>query len=537
MQTKQTCVAIHGRAFLFTLFILILVAGLIVAETESANNPKAKGKVKYALKVTGGPEISVNRSQLNFGAIKEGAHSTSSATHYQTLLIGNSGGGTLNWEIGTSDDWLICHPTHGTNSGSVKVYVAACPLPPGSYKGTLTVEDSNATNSPQTISVLLNVYSPPQDSPPFGSFETPVHNSTVSSSIPVTGWALDDVEVDNVKIYNGSSYVGDAVFVEGARPDVAQAYPDYPLNYKAGWGYMMLTNFLPGGGNGTYHIKAIATDSEGNSTTLGTKTILVDNEHAVKPFGAIDTPTQGGTASGSSYINWGWALTPQPKHIPTDGSTINVFIDGQNEGHPHYNNYRKDIATKFPDLANKDGAVGYFYFDTTGYADGVHTIQWTATDNEGRTDGIGSRYFTIDNTNGSDVSPFHLAETTDLSNLVANPSNPVFLSKGFNTRALPVELYSDLKGNIDFCIRELEPLQIKFPEGYKIVAAGLVSANKIHQMPVGSAVDYEKGTINWMPGLAYQGLYTLGVVAKDIDGNISKNLFNIRIKPKFDIKR
>jgi hypothetical protein len=165
---------------------------------------------------------------------------------------------------------------------------------------------------------------------------------------------------------------------------------------------MLLTNFLPNGGNGTFTLTAVAEDGVGNEVILGTKTIICDNANAVKPFGAIDTPTQGGTASGSSFINWGWVLTPQPNSIPIDGSTINVYVDGVNLGHPVYNIYRQDIATLFPGYANSNGAVGYFYLDTTSYENGVHTIQWTATDNDGNTDGIGSRYFTIQNT-GTDL--------------------------------------------------------------------------------------------------------------------------------------
>lgn len=80
---------------------------------------------------------------------------------------------------------------------------------------------------------------------------------------------------------------------------------------------MMLTNYLPNGGNGTYTFEAIATDAEGNDVPLGTKTINVDNENAVKPFGAIDTPKQGGTADGSNFRNHGWVLTPLPNSIPT----------------------------------------------------------------------------------------------------------------------------------------------------------------------------------------------------------------------------
>ncbi|MCP5046575.1 MAG: fibronectin type III domain-containing protein, partial [bacterium] len=129
------------------------------------------------------------------------------------------------------------------------------------------------------------------EKPPFGSFDTPIHGSTVFSSVPVTGWALDDAGIDNVKIYrkqnNSLVYIGDAILVENARPDVAALYPLHPNNTKAGWGYMLLTNSLPGNGNGTFDISAIATDTGGVSTTLGSKTIICDNANAVKPFGAI----------------------------------------------------------------------------------------------------------------------------------------------------------------------------------------------------------------------------------------------------------
>jgi hypothetical protein len=215
----------------------------------------------------------------------------------------------------------------------------------------------------------------------------------------------DFVDIDRVEIYREGEdredliFIGEAVLVEGARTDVEQTFPTYPMNYKAGWGYMMLTNFLPNGGNGTFTIYAAATDTSGNSVTLGTKTITCDNANAVKPFGAIDTPTQGGIASGSRFVVWGWALTPRPNSIPTDGSTINVYVDGVNLGYPTYNIYRPDIAGLFPSYANSNGAAGYFILDTTAYENGVHTIQWVVSDNGGNTDGIGSRYFVIRNSN------------------------------------------------------------------------------------------------------------------------------------------
>ena len=90
----------------------------------------------------------------------------------------------------------------------------------------------------------------------------------------------------------------------------------------------------------------IARDCSGNVTTLGTKTITVDNIDAVKPFGALDSPTQGGSASGSGYINWGWALTPPPNHIPNNGSTLTVYVDGVYVGRPNFNIYRADMIRK-----------------------------------------------------------------------------------------------------------------------------------------------------------------------------------------------
>jgi hypothetical protein len=236
------------------------------------------------------PQIELNRTRLNFGAVIGGARTGS-----QDFIIGNSGGGSLNWTASASDEWIQVTPAGGSGAALVMVSIDPTGLAVGTYTGTISIIDASASNSPQSISVFLNIYDPDTASVPFGEFSTPIDGSTLRSSIPVSGWALDDVEIGSVKIYrDGNIYIGDAVFVEGGRPDVESAYPGYPFNYRAAWGYQMLTNFLPNGGNGTFTITAIAADTSGNKVTLGTKTITCDNANAVKPFGAIDTPTQGG---------------------------------------------------------------------------------------------------------------------------------------------------------------------------------------------------------------------------------------------------
>jgi hypothetical protein len=244
---------------------------------------------------------------------------------------------------------------------------------------------------------------------PFGAFDTPSYGATgVAGAIPVTGWALDDAGVTKVEIYrnpvageatqpSGHVYLGDATFVPGARPDVAAAYPGYPNADRAGWGYMLLTNMLPGTGNGPFVLLAYARDAAGHATLLGAKAIACANASASKPFGTLDTPAQGATVSGAAFVVFGWALTPLPAAIPTNGSTLVVYVDGAPLGHPVYDQYRSDIATLFPGYANSNGAVGYFVLDTRTLANGLHSIAWSATDDLARSDGLGSRYFWVAN--------------------------------------------------------------------------------------------------------------------------------------------
>ena len=384
---------------------------------------------------------------------------------------------------------------------------------------------------------------------PFGSFDTPLHGSLVRSSIPVTGWALDNLGVANVRIYRGQDeslvYLGEAVFIGGARPDIEQAYPGYPNNNKAGWGYMMLTNFLPNGGNGTFEIHAIVTDIEGNSVTLGTKTITCDNANGIKPFGAIDAPTQGGTASGRNFINWGWALTPQPNHIPTDGSTINVWVDGVNIGHPTYNIYRSDIASLFPDYANSSGAVGYFYLDTTAYENGVHTIQWTAMDNAGNTDGIGSRYFTIVNTGDANISGMesndnHLRQLQYLSvshvNRATLSVDPVLVKKGYDRKARAVLLYPDHEGIITIQAREDQRIEILLKSGLmsddSVFFGYMITGNRLQLLPIGSTLDNRRGIFYWHPCAGFLGLYRFVFGEKAANGQVTRKLLKVVISPK-----
>lgn len=474
-------------------------ANCLIRIGETDGSVSDDSNAVFSIAATSSVTLSLSRTVLQFTAILSGG-----VTGAQPFSIQFSGG-TSAWTAVPGASWLSCTPGSAGGSRTVDVTVNPAGLSAGNHSSTITVTAPGAVNSPQTVSVSLTVKQSSQDQAPFGIFSTPLDGAAVAGSIPVTGWVLDDVETAHVKIYyNGNSYIGDAVFVEGARPDVEQAYPDYPYNYRAGWGYMLLTNMLPDQGNGTFTLTAVATDSGGHSVTLGSRTVTGDNANAVKPFGAIDTPAQGGTASGGSFRNYGWALTPQPSFIPTDGSTITVFIDSVPVGSPAYNYSRPDIQTLFPGYANTDGAVGYLDIDTTQYDNGVHTISWSVTDNNGNTGGIGSRYFSIQNTGARNRGP------ADRGDIVL--------------KDLPE------RGALKKRIRELERLVIRL-EGKKLIAGYLLVGDRLRALPIGSTLDRERRIFYWRPGPGFVGNYSFVFFIESENGERSVTNLHIKILP------
>jgi Leucine-rich repeat (LRR) protein len=483
------------------------------------------------------PTINLNRKKMYFTATASGM-----ITKQQHSWIYNTGSSTLNWTVSADTSWLNCTGLNGIDDGIIYVSVDPNGLATGAYTGMVSAMAPNATNSPQTILVHLNVIGNGQTKKPFGDFATPLDGTTVSSSIPVTGWALDDVGIESVKIYREAGnkslvYIGDAVFVERARPDVEEIYSNYPNNYKAGWGYMMLTNFLPEG-NGEFTIHAIATDMEGESVTLGTKTIIVDNAHVQKPFGALDTPGQGELVSGSHFINWGWALTPQPNSIPSDGSTINVWINGNIMGHPVYNNFRNDIATLFPGYANSDGAVGYFTIDTNKLINGRHTISWHVKDSANNQDGIGSRYISVLNTGKHRKSKHENMKQMkfkligqDLSGMENSHNEPVSIGKGFIKNAERQFILPDEKGRLIITARELERLEVRFFNNRPGTKTGRLIYT-IEPLPVGANLDSDTGVFSWQLGVGFVGQYEFVFIEQSQTGQYLKKVMIVNIKPK-----
>lgn len=518
----------------------------------SDGSPTTTNTTAFAISVSGSePTISINRTSLLFCA----SRATTAVTPAQTILVRNSGGGTMNWEAYSPNDWIRLVGAYGSGEGAVTVTVLPTFLESGTYSGIITFSSEEATNSPVTIVVTLTVYPPLVDAEPFGSFETPTNDAIVRSSIPVTGWALDDVGIERVIIKrdriagegSGEAYIGDAVLVEGARPDVELVFPGYPLNYRAGWGYMLLTNMLPNSGNGSFTLHAYAQDGSGHEVLLGSKTIVCDNINAVKPFGAIDTPIQGGTASGDSFRNQGWVLTPLPNTIPTSGSTIEAFIDGVSIGHLNYNIYRADIHTLFPNYNNSLGSLAFLDFDTTQFESGVHTIQWTATDGGGNTDGIGSRYFVIQQNAGyprglanrtnqlENGTPNikHTPSTEQLEQMPLEEHTTVQVKTGYGNKLDNNQHRTDKDGTLCVTIPEMERLVLDLEMSRGCIVTGYQQVGKeLRHLPIGSTIDSQRGIFYWQPGAGFLGDFQMVFVFTDTLGNSTKKSVQVSIQPK-----
>ena len=219
--------------------------------------------------------MTLGSTSLQFTALTSGATFTNK-TSAQIVPLVQTGVGTVTWTATPNQPWLQVSPASGTGPANLSVSVmAAAGLPAsGTANGSIAFAFTGAGNSPGPTTVTLNLIPDGSSAAPFGNVDTPTDNSTgVTGAIPFTGWLLDDLEVTRVMICRSAFgaevapvdancagdaqiFVGFGTFIDGARPDVAVAYPTYPRNTRAGWGFMVLTNMLPNQGNGTYHSRS-----------------------------------------------------------------------------------------------------------------------------------------------------------------------------------------------------------------------------------------------------------------------------------------
>ncbi|HEX4438707.1 MAG TPA: hypothetical protein VH854_01465 [Thermoanaerobaculia bacterium] len=244
---------------------------------------------------------------------------------------------------------------------------------------------------------------------PFGYIDTPGPAGLEGAlgSFPVTGWALDDVEVDHV------DFLVDGLIMAGAvgrgepssaiygttRPDVQAAFPDVPNSLYSGFTANIDTTQLI---NGLHVLSVRVTDNEGASRDIGERTIQVNSiGQNLAPFGAIDFPLDKASLFCSSIgggipspctpdicgdiltnIVAGWALDVGSALDRGQVSYVELLLDGQivantrtncvQLGQTLVNCYgvnRPDVARSYVGYVNADNAGFLFSFALVRNAD------------------------------------------------------------------------------------------------------------------------------------------------------------------------
>jgi hypothetical protein len=515
----------------------------VTGDTNSTNFPTASplqatrsgsiGTDAFVARIIGNPPfMSIDRVSLNFAAVTTGAAFTSQTSAQTVRLIQGSGPSTVTWTAVSTTPWLVVSPSSGSGSASLTISTKFAPGLNTSQSGAITLTFTGSANAGSPINVTLTtVSSTAAASLPFGVFDTPAGDATVlAGSIAVTGWTLDNTGVKRVELWRdlvpgettppfastpadprtGKVFIANATFVEHARPDVELLYPTTPFAYRAGWGYLLLTWGLWNQGNGTYKFFAFAFDQEDNVATIGTKTVIISNNAATKPFGSIDTPGIGGDASGP---NFGWGLTPKVNGVATckiQASGVQVSIDSGPLQPVAYGDARTDIAGAFPGFSNSAGAGGHYIFDWSTLTNGSHTIGWLISDDCNRVDGVGSRFFNV--TGGTNLIaadalsglPLRLAAPNQAA--LRESDAAITVARGYGE--LPLVVDPGLAGSRTIEVKQGERVELRLPRGFD-TAYQLGPGGQPRALPTGSTWDAASGIFYWHPAQGFFGRYRI----------------------------
>jgi hypothetical protein len=261
---------------------------------------------------------------------------------------------------------------------------------------------------------------------PFGEIDLPRPNQPMSGVFPISGWALDDVAVEDVDIEIDGAAWGETV-MGIHRPDIYNRFPDVPGSEYAGWIYNINTTALT---NGVHTLTVRLRDGDGATRVIGHRLVQVFNVgYNLAPFGEIEWPlpdhymfavgcyTPGGW-SGGEYedprtveLISGWALDVGSRTDMGGVKWLELLINGTRQKstliddiyYPdfemdvnYYGHERLDIFRLYADVPNAKHSGFTFALDVSdliinhNYHEGLHYLTVRASDIEGNIADIGT---------------------------------------------------------------------------------------------------------------------------------------------------
>jgi hypothetical protein len=228
-------------------------------------------------------------------------------------------------------------------------------LPSGTYYDVRDTAQSTPISGTVTIApfrsiILTKTAGPVVDTTaPTVAIASPAASSVLSGNATITATANDNVAVTKVDFYQGTTLIG-----------TSTAAP-----YSTTWNTTTVAN-------GTYILKAVATDSSNNQTTSATVSVTVANVDTTAPTVVLTAPGSGATLSGTA------TLTADASDAV--GVTAVSFYSGST-------------------LLGTDTVAPYATtWNTTTVANGTYTIKAIASDAAGNTTTSSTATITVTNT-------------------------------------------------------------------------------------------------------------------------------------------
>ncbi|MGD0047050.1 MAG: SBBP repeat-containing protein [Bryobacteraceae bacterium] len=209
--------------------------------------------------------------------------------------------------------------------------------------------------------------------------DSPAPGATVSGTVTIAGWAIDNVStvgtaISSVQVLVDGTAVGNATYGVN-RPDVCAAYPGRAGCPNVGYSYSLNTTTLT---TGSHTITVTATDSNATPDTGSASVTVTITAPVVIPTAHIDAPAPGSTVSGMVTVA-GWAID-NASTVGTAINSVQVIVDGTAVGNATYGVNRPDVCAAYP-IRPGCPKVGYSYsLNTATLTAGAHTITVTAAD-------------------------------------------------------------------------------------------------------------------------------------------------------------
>jgi uncharacterized protein (TIGR03437 family) len=146
--TAQTLTVTSWTASAITVSLPASLTGFL---TLTVNTSNGSDNITV-MAITASPGIAAAPNTIQFTYTIGGA-----APAAQTVVISNTGSGTLNWTATSNASWLSIDQMLGTAPSTVSISASPAGMTAGTYQGMIQVMSSGATNSPQSISVTLVV--------------------------------------------------------------------------------------------------------------------------------------------------------------------------------------------------------------------------------------------------------------------------------------------------------------------------------------------------------------------------------------------